>query len=645
MLQDNPLLAQLKQQLNAQIPRVKGIVKGTEKGYGFLEVHSQKSYFIPPSYMKKVMKGDRVIATLHTEKNREIAKPEALLEPFLSRFIGRVQKNDHHLFITPIYPFIKEGIQCHDGTNLTHNFNPGDWAIAEVCRHPLNGDRGFCAKLTHLISESGDPFTPWWVTLARHNLEKSAPQMVRMGDPETMLKCEDLTDLDFITIDSASTQDIDDALFVIDNGDGSLQLTIAIADPTTYIKQGSLLDNIARARSFTNYLPSFNIPMLPRELSDKLCSLHPNEGRQVLACRVTISTDGALSNNIQFFVAKIESKAKLVYHEVSDWLEGITGWSPPSEAIAQQITLLKRVQEVRNRWRHQYALVFKDRPNYRFVLGKKGNVIKIITEYPRTANHIVEECMIAANVCAAKVLRDHFGFGVYNVHTGFDPLLIDQVVRVLQDNGVETSADKLLRLEGFCELRRYLDSQPTQFLDSRIRRFQTCTAIRATPGPHFGLGLDAYATWTSPLRKYGDMINHRLLKAIITKQTAEKPKEALMMQISERRRLNRIAERDVGDWLYALYLQDHVGTKKRFTAEIIDIMRRGMRVRLLDNGATAFIPNPLIHTEFGGIQYTQNDGSAQLKSKATYQLYDTIKVIISEVSIDTRSVIVHAVVD
>lgn len=141
---------------------------------------------------------------------------------------------------------------------------------------------------------------------------------------------------------------MDDALFVVDNGDGSLQLTIAIADPTAYVEQGSALDDIARVRAFTNYLPGFNILMLPRDLSDNLCSLRPNECHQVLAYRVTIGADGMLGHDIQFFAAKIKSKAKLVYDKVSDWLEGIAGWQPPSEIIAQQITLLKRVCDARS---------------------------------------------------------------------------------------------------------------------------------------------------------------------------------------------------------------------------------------------------------------------------------------------------------
>jgi exoribonuclease-2 len=644
MFQDNPLLAQLKQQLHSQTPRVEGVVKGTEKGFGFLEVDGQKSYFIPPPYMKKVMHGDRVVATLHTEKEREIAEPETLVEPFLSRFVGRVQKRDDRLSIVPDHPLLKDAIQCRPVRELTHNFQAGDWAVAEMRRHPLKGDRGFNADLTHFITDAEDHFAPWWVTLARHNLEKEAPEMAALSENEAALAREDLTALDFVTIDSASTEDMDDALFVVDNGDGSLQLTIAIADPTAYVEQGGQLDDIARVRAFTNYLPGFNIPMLPRDLSDNLCSLRPNERRQVLACRVTIGADGALGDDIQFFAAEIESKAKLVYDEVSNWLEGIAGWQPPSESIARQITLLKRVCDARNAWRHQHALVFKDRPDYRFVLGEKGDVLDIITEQRRSANRIVEECMIAANVCAAIVLRDRLGFGVYNVHTGFDPALVEQAVTVLQANGVEADAEKLLTLDGFCELRRHLDSQPTQFLDSRIRRFQTFAEISTTPGPHFGLGQEAYATWTSPIRKYGDMVNHRLLKAIIGQQPAEKPQDEVTVQLAERRRLNRMAERDVGDWLYARYLQDKAGTDQRFNAEIIDVTRGGLRVRLLDNGAVAFIPAPFIHAVRDEMQCSQETGTVMIKGEVAYRQSDSLQVTIAEVRMETRSVIARPAV-
>ncbi|MCB5296558.1 exoribonuclease II [Yersinia intermedia] len=644
MFQDNPLLAQLKQQLHTQTPRVEGVVKGTEKGFGFLEVDGQKSYFIPPPQMKKVMHGDRIIATLHTDKDREIAEPETLVEPFLSRFVGRVQRKDDRLSIVPDHPLLRDAIQCRPDRELTHDFQNGDWAVAEMRRHPLKGDRAFNADLTAFITNGEDHFVPWWVTLARHNLEREAPVMVESALPDCDLAREDLTALHFVTIDSNSTEDMDDALYVEDNGDGSLLLTIAIADPTAYVDENSELDLIARKRAFTNYLPGFNIPMLPRHLSDNLCSLRPNERRPVLVCRVTIAADGALGDDIRFSSAWVESKAKLVYDEVSDWLDGNMGWQPPDAEIAEQILLLKRVCEARSNWRQEHALVFKDRPDYRFLLGEKGEVLDIIVEHRRIANRIVEECMVAANVCAAIALRDNLGFGIYNVHTGFDPALVEQAATVLQANGVEADPQALLTLPGFCELRRHLDALPTQFLDSRIRRFQTFAEISTVPGPHFGLGLEAYATWTSPIRKYGDMVNHRLLKAIITGQQAEKPQDEITVQLAERRRLNRMAERDVGDWLYARYLQPQAGTDTRFPAEIIDVTRGGLRVRLLDNGAVAFIPAPFIHAVRDEMVCSQETGTVQIKGETVYSQSDKIEVRIAEVRMETRNVVARPVV-
>jgi exoribonuclease-2 len=639
MFQDNPLLAQLKQQLHSQTPRVEGVVKGTEKGFGFLEVDGQKSYFIPPPFMKKVMHGDRIIASVQTEKEREQAEPESLVEPFLSRFVGRITKKDDRLQVTPDHPLLRDAIPCRPAHGLTHEINHGDWVVAEMRRHPLKGDRGFHAELTQWITTGDDNLAPWWVTLARHNLERVAPQIALTEMLEADQPREDLTALPFVTIDSSSTEDMDDALYAVDNADGTLTLTVAIADPTAYVAEGSELDNVARQRAFTNYLPGFNIPMLPRELSDDICSLRPHVRRPVLACRMTLSADGALSDDIHFFTAWIESQGKLAYDQVSDWLEDCGDWKPENDAIAQQIRLLKRICDLRSDWRHQHALVFKDRPDYRFVLGENGSVLEIVAEHRRIANRIVEEAMIVANICAAKVLRDKLGFGVYNVHLGFDPLLVEQAVSILDANGIKADKDALLTLPGFCALRRQLDAMPTPFLDSRVRRFQTFAEISTQPGPHFGLGLEAYATWTSPIRKYGDMVNHRLLKAAIAGQAAVKPQDDVVVQLTERRRLNRMAERDVGDWLYARYLKDKVGDEHKFLAEIIDVTRGGLRVRLQDIGAVAFIPAPFLHAVRDELVCSQDTGTVQIKGEIVYRQGDSLTVSISEVRLETRNVI------
>lgn len=642
MFQDNPLLAQLKQTLHAKTPRVEGLVKSTEKGFGFLEVDGQKSYFIPPPQMKKVMHGDRISAAVHTDKDREFAEPEELIEPFLNRFVGKIQKkdNDNRLFVIPDHPLLKDAISCRPINGITHEFKQGDWVVAEMRRHPLKGDKGFYAEITEYITYGDDHFAPWWVTLRRHQLDRAEPAMVDSERDDEGLERVDLTHLHFVTIDSASTEDMDDALYIEKTAEGNLKLYIAIADPTSYIKEGSELDKLALARSFTNYLPGFNIPMLPRQLSDDLCSLRPNARRPALVCVTQTLQDGAIDSNIEFFSAWVESKTKLVYDEVSDWLEETGSWKPQSDADTQQIRLLKEMADKRLQWRHDNALVFKDRPDYRFVLDENGNVVEIVSESRRTANRIVEEAMITANLCAANVLKNKLGFGVFNVHMGFEPLQIEQVVQTLKDNGIEANGEALLTLEGFRELRRLLDSQPTQFLDSRIRRFQTFAEVKADPGPHFGLGFEAYATWTSPIRKYTDIVNHRLLKSIIAgAPTPAKPSEELSIKLAERRRANRMAERDVGDWLYSRYLKPFEGTETKFPAEIIDITRGGVRVRLVDNGAVAFIPAPFLHSVRDEIQCSQETGSVLIKGEKAYQLNDIIDVNIAEVRMETRNIV------
>lgn len=642
MFQDNPLLAQLKQTLHAQTPRVEGLVKSTEKGFGFLEVDGQKSYFIPPPQMKKVMHGDRVIAAVHTDKDREFAEPEELVEPFLERFVGKIQKkeNDNRLFVIPDHPLLKDMILCRPVNGITHEFKQDDWVVAQMRRHPLKGDKNFYADITEYITEGDDHFAPWWVTLRRHQLDRDEPQMVESERDDQGIERVDLTDLHFVTIDSASTEDMDDALYVEKTAEGNLKLFIAIADPTSYIREGSELDKLALARSYTNYLPGFNIPMLPRQLSDDLCSLRPNERRPALVCVAQILADGSLDSHIEFFSAWVESKTKLVYDEVSDWLEETGNWQPANDTDKQQILLLKEMADKRLHWRETHALVFKDRPDYRFVLDDKGNVVDIVSESRRSSNRIVEEAMITSNLCAASVLKEKLGFGIFNVHMGFEPLQIDQVVQTLKDNGIETTAESLLSLEGFRQLRRKLDAEPTQFLDSRIRRYQTFAEVKADPGPHFGLGFDAYATWTSPIRKYTDIVNHRLLKSIIAgKPSTDKPTEELSIKLAERRRANRMAERDVGDWLYSRYLKPFEGTDTKFPAEIIDITRGGVRVRLVDNGAVAFVPAPFIHSVRDEIQCSQETGSVLVKGEKAYQLNDIINVTIAEVRMETRNIV------
>ncbi|QCI15943.1 exoribonuclease II [Buchnera aphidicola] len=640
MFQNNPLLTQLKKNLHAKTPRVEGIVKSTERGFGFLEIDSQKSYFIPPKNMKKVMHGDKIIALLKIEKDREIVQPEKLIEPFLNRFVGKIEEKNNKLFITPDYPFLKDLIICEPNKNCINMFHDGDWAVAKLIKHKLNGDHIFYAELIERIIKKNDPFIPWSVTLARHCLDRQEP-LVEQKDftlKENHYR-KDLRNLDFITIDNLNTKDIDDALFIYKNSDNEFCLTVAIADPTAYIEYGSKLDIMASKRGFTNYLPGFNIPMLPRNLSEDICSLHPNQSRPVLACRIIIQKDGSISKNIHFFLAWIKSKAKLSYEHVSDWIEKSGTWTPQNKSIEKQISLLHRLCLLRIKWRKKNAVLFKDSLEYRFHFSETGKILDVFVEKRRIAHKIVEESMIIANISAANFLSKNLGFGIYNIHTGFDLINAENAVSFLKNYNLKFSVKEITTLKGFCNLRRVLNILSDNYIDSRIRRFQSFGDFSIIPGPHFALGFSEYATWTSPIRKYSDMINHRLLKSIINKNQAIKPSEEIKSKISEQRRKNRMAERDVSDWLYTILLQDQKYQNKIFNAEIIDISRNGIRARLTENGANVFIPGTFLHPIREEITFNQELGKVFINGVVHYKVSDYIQVTLSDIKLATRTII------
>ena len=641
MLQNNALLAQLKQQIRDNTPRVTGVIKATEKGFGFLECEDGASYFVPPPAMKKVLHGDRVEAVLHEEGERKSVEPDTLIESNMQRFVARVQKRDGRLAVVPDHPSIKTAMKARIKRSLEEDaIGDGDWVVARLVRHPLKpDDRAFFTQIDELVAKTDDPAVPWRVTLARHALEQECPDA---GNDWPLrdegLEREDLTAEPFFTIDGEKTRDMDDALRVEVREDGGWRLSVAIADPTAYVEEGHAADLEARTRAFTVYLPGQNVTMLPEQLADDLCSLHEGQERPVLACSLDVNADGSLGD-YQFFAATARSQARLVYDNVSDWLEGQGDWAP-DDTIGEQLKALRDLTEARTAWRQEHALVFKDRPDYVFDLDEAGNVLAIRTEERRIANRMIEESMIAANACCAALLADKVGHGIFNVHRAFEDDKAEAAQSFLATQDIAVEREALTDLSRYKELKRALESRDDAWLDARLRKFQGFTAMSAQPGPHFGLGLAAYATWTSPIRKYGDMVNHRLIKRVLKGEQA--PKEAsveLTEQLTERRRLNRLAERDVKDWLYVRYLTPAAKQQDVFDAEIIAINRGGMRVRLTANGATAFVPAPLMHADRDKVVVDDKEGRIQIEGEERFKLGDAVRVALTEAKEETRSLV------
>lgn len=654
MFQDNPLLVQLKQQIHDSKEQVEGVVKSTDKAYGFLEC-DKKNYFIAPPSMKKVMHGDKIKATIEKQGDKEQAEPESLIEPMLTRFIAKVRFNkDNKLQVLVDHPSINQPIGAQQAKSVKEELQEGDWVVAHLKTHPLRDDRFFYATINQFICRAEDELAPWWVTLARHEQSRYPVQGAEHYEMLDQKTRENLTALHFVTIDSESTMDMDDALYIEPITQNSTQtgwkLVVAIADPTAYIALDCQIEQEAKQRCFTNYLPGFNIPMLPRELSDELCSLIANQTRPALVCYIETDLAGNITAKPHFVSAYVQSKAKLVYNNVSDYLEQTNNqWQPETPETAQQIHWLHQFTKARIQWRKTHSLLFKEKPDYAFVLAENGKVQEIKAEYRRIANQIVEEAMIIANICAAQFLHENAKTGIFNTHSGFDKKYLENTHNFLMANlaneqnqaelAERYSVENLATLNGYCQMRHDIDHLESDYVALRLRRYLTFSEFKSELAPHFGLGLEGYATWTSPIRKYSDMVNHRLIKAVLAQQPCEKPQNEVLARLQEARRQNRLVERDIADWLYCRYLAPKVAENVEFNAEVQDVMRAGLRVQLLENGASLFIPAATLHNNKEEIQLNPDELALYIKGDRTYKIGDMVKVKLTEVKETTRSII------
>lgn len=644
MLFDDPALRQLKQKFNQEKIRKEGTVRSTDRGFGFLETSDKESYFITPNNMRSVMHGDRISAVIESDdKGKQQAVPEKVITPVLSRFVGRVKLNKNKIQVIPDLPNVSLPIFTVDKRqDQSIALKNGDWVICNLVKHALK-DGNFKAELIERITDAKDPKVPWTVVLRGLDLPLEPPSFHEFVNNEADLLREDLTAIPFVTIDSAKTKDMDDALYIEKNSDNSFKLYVAIADPTAYISEDSPLNKIAASRAFSIYLPGRDIPMLPRELSDDLCSLKENEERQALVGIIPIFSDGTVDSlNTEFKLAKIKSHGKLVYNYVSDFLEkGSSDNFAPSDEIKDILNKLVEFTKLRDNYRSTHAASFKNRPDYDFVLTEDGALDHIEVNYRRIANQIVEEAMISANIAAGDILAAKFNSGVFNSHKGFDLSATNEILSLLESEGFKgADAQNLNDMQEFSAIRRYANEMESGYLDARIRKLQEYSQISITPAPHFALGVNNYATWTSPIRKYGDMVNHRLLKALILhSEHPTLPDDATLQTMNQARRINRMAERDVKDWLYVDYLEGDIAKKTEFTGEIFDVVRGGLRVSLKENGAMIFIPASLIADIKSDVDFDGQNGIVFVSGKPAWRLSDEIKVRILAVNKETRSIV------
>lgn len=645
MFQNNPLLSQLKEQIQENIPKRQGIVKATDRGYGFLETDKGKRFFIPPNEMKKVLHGDRITAFIRENGEKPTAEPHELKKSGTETFIAKLSMKQKRINIEPTQPLIKGFFKIKGALSLEKKgYQDGDWVKVKLLNHALDSN-GFLVEVTNKVADANDPFAYRLVTIATYNLPDKAPEFNHpdeIFDPE--LARQDLTQTPFFTIDGLNTQDMDDALYIEANDHG-WKLTVAISDPSAYVAEESDMDIEAKRRAFTLYLPNFNVPMLPRELSDRLCSLKQGETRATLCCSMQISAQGELTGEPEFFAAWMKSHYRLNYNDVSDYLENEDpaheAWNPGKQ-LSELLHTLNEATLKRFEWRSEHNVVFKSMPDYTLKLNNKGEIYEVLCEPRRSANRLVEESMVAANICAGDYLAKHKQQGVFNTHSGFASDRLQKAVSLLAEYGIESTEEKLATLAGYTAMRRQTSALRNNYLDHRLRKLLAYADTKNVPDSHFTVGVSHYATWTSPIRKYGDLLNHRLIKSVLLNTECKDIDPNIGIVLNEARKSQRLAERDVNNQLYSQYLKGQEQSNWRFKAEIFDIIKAGIRVRVQENGATFFIPASLLckdSKQAKSIDCNRELGQVLIAEQAELQLGDIVDVMLNNVKAETYQLI------
>ncbi|ROQ44770.1 RNAse R [Marinobacter sp. 3-2] len=586
-------LRQLKSDIKDNKVVFPGTVKATNGRFGFVALDEGRDVFLPPEEMQKVLPGDRVNVTeQEVEKGKTQGVVDELLETRLNTFVGRYLVKGKGHFVVPETPGINRWIFIPPKERM--NAQQDDYIYCQIHKHPIKDGKGQ-AKVLRVIGKAGEPGIERSFTLATFDLADTWPDAVRAqadslgeGDIESReTGREDRTDRPYVTIDSPGTQDMDDALLAEPNATG-WTLSIAIADPTAVIDTDSPAEQEAFNRATAIYFPGEPLPMLPDSISTRLCSLMPEAKRLSLVCDLQVNNDGSLGD-YSFHQAVIQSKGKLSYELVSNLIEGREDDDIKAlpEAVANSLDQLHQAATALRKWRNEHALLSGDRPEFRLRLDENKRIRLIEPSIQNEAHRLVEECMVAANRCAADFLSNHTA-GLFIQHPGLRDDRADNIRSLIDSHAPHLSGVDAHQAEGFRKLMKETDSLEAEVPVKAILSRQLARAeLSFKPAPHQGMGLDAYTTFTSPLRKFSDFYVHRLIKAALW----DTPMKALTEDQLEALQAAQIRARQAANSLESWLKSDFAKTlgEEPMAGVICRTVPAGFFVRLDANGLEGFV--------------------------------------------------------
>lgn len=589
-------LSELKTNLRSEKDLASGVVRTTTRRFAFVNLDDGRDAFLPPDETLKVLPGDRVEVSLTSNKKDQLeAQLERLLESELKQFVGRYRIKGNAHFVEPDLPQFSRWLFIPPNSRGKHE--DGDYIQCRVSRHPFKHQGKAQASIEHTLGKPGEPGVEARYITAKFELPtdwsskaQDQAQAINLTPITAQPEQEDLTHLPFVTIDAETTRDMDDAVYLESRDDG-WELWVAIADPSRYIEAETPLDQAARERASTVYLLGQSITMLPSELSHDTFSLVPEQRRPVVVCRMQIANDGTIGD-YRFSEALIRSHHKLSYNLVSEVLDQDARPEELPEPIAPMLKQLYQCAQARGEHRQQYALVMEDRPDYYFVLNDQKKIDRIEKRERTSAHRIVEEAMLATNICAGELFSRYPGHGIFSNHIGFRPERLDDALSLMKEDSPDYAVGDPRALPDFQRLLSDLRKNPDQVpafstLLPLLQRMLQAASLSAEASEHFGLGFAHYATVTSPIRRYHDLYNHRAIKNILREEPPQKPSAELLEQLQTQLHRGRQACRQLEQWLACDFVSDKIGSVHTGTIGMVNSM--GIGVKLDDWGIEGFV--------------------------------------------------------
>ncbi|WP_409337995.1 ribonuclease R [Curvibacter microcysteis] len=660
-----------------------GIIQGHRDGHGFVVRDSgDPDVYLPPNEMRAVLHKDRVKIRIVRSDRR--GRPEGRVLEIIERsqqpIIGRLLQESGVWLVAPEDKRYGQDVLIPKGA--TGTAKTGQVVVVELTEPPaLFGQP--VGRVTEVLGEVDDPGMEIEIAVRKYGVPhefseaclseaKALPDKVRPADKRARV---DLTDIPLVTIDGEDARDFDDAVYCeparVGRGKG-WRLLVAIADVSAYVQTGSGIDIDAYDRATSVYFPRRVIPMLPEKLSNGLCSLNPEVERLCMVCDMMINAKGEI-HAYQFYPAVMWSHARFTYTEVAAILANTRG---PEAArrkdLVPHLLDLHDVYRALLASRHTRGAVDFETTETQIVCDDSGRIEKIVPRTRNDAHRLIEEAMLAANVCSADFIAQGKHPGLFRVHEGPTPEKRELLANYLKAMGVGLSISDEPSPGEFQAIAEATKERPdSQQIHTMLLRSMQQAIYTPINSGHFGLAFEAYTHFTSPIRRYPDLLVHRVIKAILgqsryqlpalptpgeahtklarrlasrVKEPTEKPRkasaetqawEAAGLHCSANERRADEASRDVEAWLKCKYMREHLG--EEFGGVVSSVTSFGIFVTL-----DAMYVEGLVHiTELGGEYFKFDESRQELRGERTgirYAIGSRVRVQVSRVDLDGRKI-------